>query len=76
MQQSLCSERLFQKNKKYLDDVAKRTHIAARSKTLVGVAHQLIKILIVGTEHGATANSGFSCNWSSGTLTGSYLIAI
>jgi len=82
MQQSLCSELLFQNNRKYLDDVANRTHthththIATRSKSLAGVAHHFITILIVGTEHGATANRGFSCNWSGGTLTDSYLIAI
>jgi len=76
MQQSLCSERLIQNNRKYVDDVAKKEHITTRSKSLAGVANHFIKILIAGTEHGAKANRGFSCNWTGATLTDSCLIAI
>ena len=76
MQQSVCSGRLIQNNRKYLDDVANRTHRETCSKILAGVAHHFISTLIVGTEHGALANRGFSCNWTGGTLTDSYLIAI
>jgi hypothetical protein len=76
MQQSLCSVRLIQNNRKYLDGEVKRTHIKTRSKGLAGVAHRFISTLILGTEDGATGNRGFSCNWTGGTLTDSYLIAI
>jgi hypothetical protein len=56
MQQSLCSERSIQNNRKYLDDVTNRTRIKTFSKILAVVAHNFISSLIVGTEHGATAN--------------------